>query len=573
MRYVAIATDFDSTLAVNGRVQRETLAALRILIQSGRKIILVTGRLLADIVAVFPEIGLCERVVADNGAVLYRPSTREHTALATPIPPTFIEELRRRQIPSLSVGVSIVSTVRPHELTLLEVIRDMGLELQVIFNRDSVMVLPAGINKASGLAVALREIGLSPRNVVGIGDAENDHAFLNQCEHAVAVANAVPMLKAAADWVTTNAEGQGVVQLIGELVAHDLSVPPYNVNRRKILVGVRENGEEVSVPANGLNVLLTGSSGSGKSTLATGIFERVTELGYQMCVIDPEGDYEGITAAVMFGTPQRGPAVTEILTALDSPDTNVIANLVGLPLQDRPAFFLALLPALQERRATFGRPHWILVDETHHLLPREWHPVQAVMSQDLTGMVYVTVHPDHVAKPVLETVDVAVCLGEDPADAIGRFCHALNLPVPLGEFGALDPGDGVFWDRKSNEQPYRLHIAPCEADRRRHRRKYAEGELPADRSFFFRGPEDRLNLRAHNLFQFMELGEGLDDQTWLHHLQRGDYSTWMSEGIKDPTLADRVRQIEQQPFIDANRSRQLIRSAIEDRYTVPATGL
>jgi hypothetical protein len=155
-------------------------------------------------------------------------------------------------------------------------------------------------------------------------------------------------------------KGQGVVQLIGELVAHDLSVPPYNVNRRKILVGVRENGEEVSVPANGLNVLLTGSSGSGKSTLATGIFERVTELGYQMCVIDPEGDYEGITAAVMFGTPQRGPAVTEILTALDSPDTNVIANLVGLPLQDRPAFFLALLPALQERRATFGRPHWIL---------------------------------------------------------------------------------------------------------------------------------------------------------------------------------------------------------------------
>lgn len=573
MRYVAIATDYDNTLAVNGRVPRETVAALESLIQSGRKVILVTGRLLPDIVAVFPEIGLCERVVADNGAVVYRPSTREHTVLAPPIPLTFIEELRRRQIPSLSVGDSIVSTVRPHELTLLEVIRDMGLELQVIFNRDSVMVVPAGINKASGLAVALREIGLSPRNIVGIGDAENDHALLNQCEYAVAVANAVPMLKAAADWVTTSAEGQGVAELIGELVAHDLNVPPYNVNRRKILVGVRENGEEVSVPAEGLNVLLTGSSGSGKSTLATGIFERVSEQGYQMCVIDPEGDYEGITGAVMFGTPQRGPAVTEILTALDSPDTNVIVNLVGLPLQDRPAFFLALLPALQERRAAFGRPHWILVDETHHLLPREWQPVQAVMSQDLTGMVYVTVHPDHVAKPVLETVDVAMYLGEDPADAIGRFCQALNRPVPLGEFAALDPGHGVFWDLKSKEPPYRLHIAPCEADRRRHRRKYAEGELPADRSFFFRGPEDRLNLRAHNLFQFMELGEGLDDQTWLHHLQRGDYSRWMAEGIKDSSLADRVRQIEQQPSIDAKRSRQLIRSAIEDQYTVPATGL
>jgi hydroxymethylpyrimidine pyrophosphatase-like HAD family hydrolase len=573
MRYVAIATDYDNTLAVHGHVQPGTVAALNSLIQSGRKVILVTGRLLPDIVAVFPEIGLCERVVADNGAVLYRPGTREHTVLAPPIPPAFIEELRRRQVPSLSVGDSIVSTVRPYELTLLEVIRDMGLELQVIFNRESVMVVQAGINKASGLAVALREMGLSPRNIVGIGDAENDHALLNHCEHAVAVANAVPMLKAAADWVTTIPEGQGVAELIRELIAHDLGVPPYNTNRREILVGVRENGEEVSVPAQGLNVLLTGSSGSGKSTLAMGIFERVTELGYQMCVIDPEGDYEGIPGAVMFGTSQRGPAVTEILTALDSPDTNVIVNLVGLPLQDRPAFFLALLPLLQERRATFGRPHWILVDETHHLLPREWHPVQAVMSQDLTGMVYVTVHPDHVAKPVLETVDVAMYLGEDPADAIGRFCHALNRPVPLGEFAALDPGHGIFWDLKSKESPYRLHIAPCEADRRRHRRKYAEGELPTDRSFFFRGPEDRLNLRAHNLFQFMELGEGLDDQTWLHHLQRGDYSRWMSEGIKDSSLADKVREIEQQPSIDANRSRRLIRSAIEDQYTVPATGL
>jgi hypothetical protein len=70
----------------------------------------------------------------------------------------------------------------------------------------------------------------------------------------------------------------------------------------------------------------------------------------------------------------------------------------------------------------------------------------------------------------------------------------------------------------------------------------------------------------------MELGEGLDDQTWLHHLQRGDYSTWMSEGIKDPTLADRVRQIEQQPFIDANRSRQLIRSRSKTGIQFPRQG-
>lgn len=573
MRYVAIATDYDNTLAVNGQVQRETVVALESLVQSGRKIVLVTGRLLPDIVSIFPEIGLCDRVVADNGAVLYRPGTREHVVLAPPIPLPFIEELRRRHVPSLSVGESIVSTVRPHEVTLLEVIRDLGLELQVIFNRESVMVVPAGVNKASGLTVALRELGLSHRNVVGIGDGENDHALLSQCDYAVAVANAVPMLKKIADWVTTDVHGRGVTEFIGQLIGHDLNVPPFNASRRKILIGKGDNDEEVSIPAVGVNVLLTGSSGSGKSTLATGIFERVTEQGYQMCVIDPEGDYEGMPGAIMFGTSQRGPAVTEILTALESPDTNLIVNLVGLPLQDRPAFFLALLPALQERRAKLGRPHWILVDETHHLLPPEWQPLQAVMAQDLTGMVYVTVHPDHVAKLVLQTIDMAVFLGDDPAGMIERLCQALDVPTPHQDVRALDPGTGVFWDRTSDEPPFKLHIAPCAADRRRHRRKYAEGELPVDRSFFFRGPHGRLNLRAHNLIQFMELADGLDDQTWLHHLRRGDYSQWIGEGIKDSSLADAVRQIEQQPSHDATHSRQLIRSVIEDRYTIPATGV
>ncbi len=155
MRYVAVATDYDNTLASDGRVCPETVGALERLLQSGRKIILVTGRLLPDILDIFPEIGLCERVVADNGAVLYRPATREHTMLAPRIPQEFVDELRRRQVPELSVGDSIVGTVRPHELTVLETIRDLGLELQVIFNRDAVMVLPGGINKASGLVAAL----------------------------------------------------------------------------------------------------------------------------------------------------------------------------------------------------------------------------------------------------------------------------------------------------------------------------------------------------------------------------------------------------------------------------------
>jgi hypothetical protein len=80
--------------------------------------------------------------------------------------------------PPLSVCRSIVATWEPNEKVVLDTIRDLELELQIVCNKGAVMVLPVGINKASGLAAALARLQLSPLNVVGIGDAENDHAFL-----------------------------------------------------------------------------------------------------------------------------------------------------------------------------------------------------------------------------------------------------------------------------------------------------------------------------------------------------------------------------------------------------------
>ena len=111
----------------------------------------------------------------------------------------------------------IVATWVPHETAVLQVIHEMGLELQVIFNKDAVMVLPSGVNKATGLAAALDELHLSPHNVVGVGDAENDHAFLSFCEVAAAVDNALPMLKERADIVTTGHHGAGVVELAEQM--------------------------------------------------------------------------------------------------------------------------------------------------------------------------------------------------------------------------------------------------------------------------------------------------------------------------------------------------------------------
>ena len=94
-----------------------------------------------------------------------------------------------------------------------------------------------------------------------------------------------------------------------------------------------------------------------------------------------------------------------------------------------------------------------------------------------------------------------------------------------------------------------------------------------DRSFYFRGPDNRLNLRAQNLVLFMQVGDGVDDETWQHHLVRGDYSRWIAESIKDGDLAEQVRAVESAADrLTPRASRREICSAIEKRYTLPVSG-
>jgi HAD superfamily hydrolase (TIGR01484 family) len=223
MRYLALASDYDGTLAQDGLVNDFTIRALERLLHSGRRLILVTGRELADLQSIFPRLDLFDRVVAENGAVLYNPATREKRTLAERPPQAFLDQLQARRVSGISIGDVIVATWRPHETEVMQAIRDSGLELQIIFNKEAIMVLPPGINKRTGFCAALAELKLSRHNVVGIGDAENDHAFLETCECSVAVANAIPSLKEKADFVTQAERGAGVAELIDKLIENDLS--------------------------------------------------------------------------------------------------------------------------------------------------------------------------------------------------------------------------------------------------------------------------------------------------------------------------------------------------------------
>jgi HAD superfamily hydrolase (TIGR01484 family) len=191
MRYHALACDYDGTLAESdGAVAASTLKALARLRESGRRLILVTGRGLQDLLDAFGDIGLFDLAVVENGAEIYWPADKSARLLAEAPPEALVERLRAHGVGPLGRGKVVISTTLPHESAMLQAIHELGLEMQIIFNKGSVMALPSGVNKATGLAQALDELGLSPHNVVGIGDAENDHAFLSLCECAVAVANA-----------------------------------------------------------------------------------------------------------------------------------------------------------------------------------------------------------------------------------------------------------------------------------------------------------------------------------------------------------------------------------------------
>lgn len=222
MHYVALATDYDGTIAHNGEVDEPTLAALERLRGASRRLVLVTGRELDDLIRCMPRLDLFDIVVAENGALLYWPATKQERTLAAPPPPEFAQRLREAGVSPLSVGRVIVASWEPNEGKVLATIRDMGLELQIIFNKGAVMVLPSSVNKATGLAAALQRLDIDPRHVVGVGDAENDHAFLKTCGCAVAVANAIPALMREADIVTEGERGAGVAELIDRMIATDL---------------------------------------------------------------------------------------------------------------------------------------------------------------------------------------------------------------------------------------------------------------------------------------------------------------------------------------------------------------
>ncbi len=565
MQFHVLAADYDGTLAHDGHVPQSTIDCLRRLRDSGRSLVLVTGRRLEPILDLFPEVSLFSRIVAENGALLFNPESGEETLLADPPPPGFVEALQRRGVDRLETGRCIVATWQPFETISLEVIHDFQIDLQIVFNKDAVMLLPSGINKASGLKKALYQLGFSPLNTVAVGDAENDAAMMRACSVAAAVDNALPGVKALADIVLTQPRGAGVEELVDRLLYDDLAEMRQRPKQR-LAIGSTLDGDPFSISGYGDSLLVTGGPGGGKSKFALSVIESLTERGEQCCVIDPEGDFQGLPSSIALGSADRAPDVEEVIRVLEQPGDHCIVSFFSIAKNERPEYFNRLFRALAELRSRTGRPHWIIVDEAHYVAPKDWQPAKMWSGEELSGIIFITAFHDQISPAVLEHVDWIVSIAKEPETAIAQCCEIMGERLP--EFHPPESScelKALAWRRGDDRPTWFSRLSP-QSDGQRHQHSYYEGEMDEEFQFVFRGPQAKLSLAIGNLKEFVKMGTGIDDETWNYHLKRHDYSNWFREVIKDAELADMIEDIERTQDLSPGQSRQLITDHIHDRF-------
>jgi hydroxymethylpyrimidine pyrophosphatase-like HAD family hydrolase len=214
-----LALDYDGTIADNGSTAIATTSALARVRASGRRLVLVTGRILDDLRRVCPDFGrMFDAVVAENGALLYLPANARTVPLAAAPDPALLRALERRRV-AFNTGTCIVATTTRFADAARAAIHETRSAHALELNKDSLMLVPAGVTKGTGLRAALAELGAEAAATAAIGDAENDQSLLAACGLGVAVADAVPALRALAQHVTRAPGSRGVIEFVEQLLA------------------------------------------------------------------------------------------------------------------------------------------------------------------------------------------------------------------------------------------------------------------------------------------------------------------------------------------------------------------
>ncbi|HEU4368697.1 MAG TPA: HAD-IIB family hydrolase [Methylomirabilota bacterium] len=566
MRLQALAVDYDGTLASHDRLADGAAVALERARRTGLRLILVTGRTFFELTRVCARLDLFDAVVAENGAVLHFPSDDAICDEGPPPPLRLIAELDRRSIP-FQTGRVIVGTGHSYEAEVRAVLAAAGVDLRLVRNRAALMLLPAGVSKGSGVRRAMQRLGVSFHDVLAIGDAENDVDLFAACGYAACPGSAVAEVAAVADWVFPGDDGAAVVRAIeGPILGGAL--PPARTARERIELGwAGATSERVTIPARGVNVLVHGDSLSGKSWLTGGLVERLVGREYATCVIDPEGDYQGLAdaAGVTWVEVDDARAWDAALATLArDPAASLVVDL-SAPSHDRKLDLIRHgLQAIARVRAQHGRPHWTILDEAHYWLHEQGVADEAAGFAH-KGFCLVTYKASWLRQTILDAVDFVV-LGCTTAPVERAVLAALlerrgkgHAATTLTAAAELVPPEFVLVPTAAGLDAVNFVAAPRITRHVRHLGKYADQPVAPREAFFFRRADGRPAGAADSLRVFLGQLRQVDEDVLAHHASRGDFSRWIADVFAERRLAARVRKIERRWQAD---HRMPLRSAL-----------
>lgn len=565
--FKAIAIDFDGTLTEGGRPEDHVLAALAEARGSGMTLLLVTGRVVSDLLHVF---GDAERwfdvIIGENGTVIRRNGVSH--ALTAPVPLELDRPLVERAV-RFERGQVLLACDGVDELIVLEQLRQLGADCQLIRNREALMVLPAGASKGSGLLEALQGLGISHHSVVGIGDAENDLALLRQCELGVAVGNAVQSLKREADIVLTTHAGDAVAEFVRGGLLSDAPLPASR--RWRVSLGHSVDGARLTLPASRVNVLFIGGSGVGKS-YAAGLFaERLIDLEYSVCVVDPEGDHgplgrlHGVLTVGDRGAVPSPQDVPELLTQRPG---SVVVDLSSLRTSEVKRYMSEVLCALSEERVRSGLPHWLLIDEAH--VPFDHDEESFGVLRNQKGLCLATYHPAELCRSSGLAFDYVVAIpGEQGLHPnIAEDLRELLQIDRLPEMPKPHLGDAVLAHLGDAPRTEGLRLGRRFVRHVRHWHKYSDSSLPPASVFQFRTVTGVTGTSANNLSSFRRELLLCDPGVLEHHAAHRDFSHWLEHAIRDEGLARVARELEDRSQMDDSHEslRRGLIEAIENKY-------
>jgi hydroxymethylpyrimidine pyrophosphatase-like HAD family hydrolase len=579
MHISVIATDFDGTISRGDWLAPEAGHALRRWREIGQVAVLVSGRSFEFLRALQEREQAFDLIVAENGAVLYNPLTDEMRLPFGEVADDLVDTLVQLGIP-LWRGIAIAGTTLPYDDAVWAASRELGLPVHIETNRNEGMLLPPGASKGAGLLNLLQREGLSPRNLLAFGDAENDRSLLQVAEVKVAVANAVDGVQAIADHVTPEAGPAGVANFIERYL---LDGRPFDFEIHGAHHFSLDAAAEVSLNAYDLvdrEILIAGGSGYGKSWLACRLADGLMSGGYQLLGLDPVGDLHSLrrhASCLALGRDET-PALSVVGQLLAETDLSLVLDLSRVPtLEEKVLYTTGLLRRVLEMRRHLGKPHWILIDEAQDLLGGPENPARLPLLQSFEafGVCLVTWQPSRLDQALLGRMQGFVLTRHRLSSEVECLSHLLashgldvnGLPQHLGQ---LDEGQALVWGLAPSATgaptPLRFGAGPRIFPGMHRLHRYLEDRVAPSKQFYFHD-QPRHSLPAGNLGELIERLRTLDLAVVTFHFQRRDFARWIRDVLHDETLArwlDRLHGAE----LSGETLRLALLDALEQRLRV-----